>query len=134
VRIAILALVHLTAEYCAPGWCRSAHTRLINPAINNALQIVTECLRPTPADNLIILAGIQPAELRPKRANLSLARRPMEPRQPLHSALTCPPGASARRLKSRHLFVPVIQQLISSSDKNNVRAAHLADHQRNAQW
>jgi len=52
LRIATLALVHSTAEYCAPVWCRSAHTRLINPAINDALRIVTGCLRPTPADNV----------------------------------------------------------------------------------
>jgi len=64
LRTASLALVHLTAEYCAPVWCRSAHTRLIDPTINNALRIVIGCPRPTPADNLPILAGIQPAELR----------------------------------------------------------------------
>ena len=58
LRIATLALVHSTTEYCAPVWCRSAHTRLIDPAINDALRIVTRCLRPTPADNLPILAGI----------------------------------------------------------------------------
>jgi len=40
---------------------------------------VTGCLRPTPADNLPILAGIQPVELRHKGATLSLARRAMEP-------------------------------------------------------
>ena len=32
--------------------CRSAHTRPIVPAINDALRIVTGCLRPTPVDNL----------------------------------------------------------------------------------
>ena len=46
LRTATLGLVHSTAEYCAPVWCRSAHTRLIDPAINNALRIVTGCLRP----------------------------------------------------------------------------------------
>ena len=51
-----LAMVHSTAEY----WCHIANTRLIDPAINNALRIVTGCLRPTPADNLPIL----PAEFR----------------------------------------------------------------------
>jgi len=78
LRTATLALVHTTAEYCAPVWCRSAHTRLINPTINNALRIVTGCLRPTPADNLPILAGIQPAELRRSGATLSLGRRAKE--------------------------------------------------------
>ena len=28
LRIATLALVHSTAGYCAPVWCRSAHTRM----------------------------------------------------------------------------------------------------------
>ena len=58
---------------------RSAHTRLIDPAINDALRIVTGCLHPTPADNLPILAGIQPAELRCNGATLSLGRRAIEP-------------------------------------------------------
>jgi len=76
LRTATLALVHSTAEYCAPIWCRSAHTCLIDPTINNALRIVTGCQRPTSADNLAV---IQPAELRRNGAKLSLARRAMEP-------------------------------------------------------
>jgi len=31
LRTVTLALVHSTAEYCAPVWCRSAHTHLIDP-------------------------------------------------------------------------------------------------------
>ncbi len=64
LRTASLSLVYSTAEYCAPTWCRSAHTRLIDSVLNDALRIVTGCLRPTPTDYLPILAGIQPAELR----------------------------------------------------------------------
>jgi len=122
LRTATLALVHSTAEYCAPVWCRSAHTRLIDPTINGALRIVTGCLRPTPKDTLPILAGIQPAELRRSGTKLSLGRRAMEPGHLLHSALTRPSSADARRLKSRHSFVPAVQQPISFSD-NNIRAA-----------
>jgi len=71
-----------TAEYCAPVWCRSVHARLIGPTINDALRIVTGCLHPTPADNLPILAGIQPAELSRRGATLSLGRCAMEPGTP----------------------------------------------------
>ena len=78
MRITTLALAHSTAEYCAPVWCRSAHTRLIDPAINDALRIVTGCMRFTLTDNLPTLAGIQPAELRHIGAALSLAHRAME--------------------------------------------------------
>jgi len=134
LRTATLALVHSTAEYCAPVWCRSAHTRLIDPTINDALRIVTGCLRPTPADNLPILAGIQPAERRRRGATLSLGRRAMEPGHLLHSAITRPSGAAAQHLKSRHPFVLAAQQLISFSDNNNIRAAQWADHQWSAEW
>ena len=36
LRIATLSLFYSTAEYCAPIWCRSAHTRLINSVLNDA--------------------------------------------------------------------------------------------------
>ena len=100
LRTATIALAHSTAEYCTPVWCRSAHTRLTDPTINDALRIVTGCLRPTPADNLPILAGIQPAEPRRIGATLSLGRRTMEPghlltqRSPVHRVLLL--GASNR--------------------------------------
>jgi len=123
LRKATLALVHSTAEYCAPVWCHSAHAHLINTVINDALRIVTGCLRLTPAGNLPILAGIQPTELRRKGATLSLARRAVEPGHLLHTVLTRPQSTNALPLKSRHPFVPAAQHLISSSD-NNIRAAH----------
>ena len=75
LRIATLSLVYSTAEYCAPVWCRSAHTRLIDSVLNDALRMVTGCLRPTPTDHLPVLSGIQPAELRLMGATLSLAHR-----------------------------------------------------------
>ena len=75
LRIANLSLVYPAAEYCAPVWCRSAHTRLIGSVLNDALRIVTGCLRPTPTDHLPVLSGIQPAELRRMGVTLSLAYR-----------------------------------------------------------
>ena len=70
LRIATLSLVYSTAEYCALVWCRSAHTRLIDRVLNDALRIVTGCLHPTPTDHLPILSGIQPVELRRLGASL----------------------------------------------------------------
>ena len=133
LRIATIALVHSTVEYCAPVWCRSAHTRLIDTAINDGLRILTECVRPAPADKLPILEGIQPAELRRNGGTLSLARRALEPGHLLHLALTRPSSANARRLKWRHPFVLDAQHLISSSD-NNIRVAQWADNQWNEEW
>ena len=110
---------------------RSAHTRLIDPAINDDLRIVTGCLCPAPVDNVLIFADIQPAELRCSGVTLSLARRAMEPGRLLHSVLTSPSSANAQRLKSRHPLVPAALHLINSSDNNNIRAAQCADHHRN---
>jgi len=80
-----------------------------------------------------ILASIQPAELRPRGATLSLGRPTMESGH-LHSALTHPSSADSWRLKSRHPFVPAAQQLINFSVNNSIRETQWADHQWNAKW
>ena len=65
--------------------CRSAQTRLIGPAINDAWRTVTGCLRCALADNLPLLAGILSAELCRREARLSLSRRAIEPGHLLQS-------------------------------------------------
>jgi len=58
----------------------------------------------------------------------------MEPEHLLHTALTSTPNADARGLKPKHPFVPAAQFISLSDTNNNIRAAHWADHQRNAEW
>ena len=62
LRTAILAMVYTTVEYCAPVWCCSARTRLIDKPINDDLRIVTRFLRPTLTNNFFISSDIQPTE------------------------------------------------------------------------
>ena len=105
-RTATLALVHSTAEYCAPVWCHSAHTRIIDKSINDAMRIVTGCLCPTPTNNLVILAGIQPIELRRQETTLPLACRAQEPEQLVQKKdYVLISFGHLRQLKSRHPFV-----------------------------
>ena len=109
LRISVLSLVYSTAEYCAPVWCRSTHTRLIDSILNDAyaLRIVTGCLRPTPTEDLPVLAGIQPAELRRLEATLFLANRAIHnPDHLLHRQLIGQQDAHLGRLRSRRPFVP----------------------------
>ena len=73
--ITALSLVYSTSEYCAPVWCRSTHTGLIDSILSDTLRIVTVCLPPTPTEDSPFLAGIQPAELRRLGETLSLANR-----------------------------------------------------------
>ena len=77
--ILALSLVYSTAEYCAPVWCPSTLPCLNDSILNDALHIVIGCLRPTPAEDLPFLAGIQPAELCWLGATLSLANSAIHP-------------------------------------------------------
>ena len=124
---ATLALVQSTAEYCAPVWCYSAHTRLIDPAINNALQIVTGSMHPTPVDkhprrHPICWASSQRGHT---------ARYAMKPGHLLHPVLTM-------HWVGRHSIWNQVTHLHSS---HNNSSAHLVttyvrhtDHQWNAEW
>ena len=124
LRTAALSLVYSTAEYCAPVWCRSAHTRLIDSVLNDALRIVTGCLRPTPTDYLPVLAGIQPAELRRLGATLSLAYRgSLDPDHILHELLAGSPDGHRERLKSRRPFVPTARKSLQDLTELDIRAA-----------
>ena len=124
LRIATLSLVYSTAEYCAPVWCRSAHTRLIDSVLNDALRIVTGCLRPTPTDHLPVLSGIQPAELRRMGATLSLAYRgSLDPDHILYSVLSGSSDTRQVRLRSRCLFVPAVRNVLDNLARHGIRAS-----------
>ena len=111
--IATLSLVYSTAEYCAPVWCRNDHTRLIDGILNNALRIVTGCLRSTPTDHLPVPSGIQPAELRRLGATLSLASRgSLDPDHILYGLLSGSSDTHQVRLRSRRPFVPAARNLL----------------------
>ena len=96
---------------------------IIDGILNEALLIVTKCLRPTPMDNLPVLSGIQPAELRCQGATLSLANwSSLNPGHILHGQLTESQVASKARLKSRHPFVPAVLKLLCNLSKLGILA------------
>ena len=135
LRTAALSLVYSTAEYCAPVCCRSSHTRRIDSVINDALRIVSGCLRPTPADFLPVLSGIQPAELRRQGATLSLANRScLDPDHILYGQLQAPQDALRERLKSRRSFVPAARKLLDSLSESDIRAAQWTDTRWNMEY
>ena len=128
LRTAALSLVYSTAEHCASVWCRSAHTCLIDSVLNDALCIVTGCLRPTPTDYLPVLAGIQPAELRRFGATLSLAYRgSLDPGHILYELLAGSTHGYRERLKSRRPFVPAARKLLLDLTELDIRAAQWTD-------
>ena len=129
LRVATLSLVYSTAEYCAPVWCRSAHTRLTNSVLNDALRIVTGCLRPTPTDHVPVLSGIQPAELCRMGATLFLAYRgSLDPDHILHGLLSGFSDTRQVRLRSRRPFVPVARNLLDNLARLGIRASEWTNH------
>ena len=129
LRIATLSLVYSAAEYCTPVWCRSAHTRLIDSVLNDALRIVTGCLRPTPTDYLPVLSGIQPAELRRLRATLFLAHRgSLDLDHILYGLLSGFSDTRQMRLRSRRPFVPATRNLLDNFARLGIRASEWTNH------
>ena len=131
LRTATLDLVHSTAEYCVPVWCHSAHIRLIDPAINNALRIVTGCLRPTPADNLPVVACRHP------NCWASSQRSHIVSSTSCHGAWTSAPLSAHLSTEcdcmASQIMIALAAQLICSTD-NNIHAALWVDRQWNAEW
>ena len=135
LRIATLSLVYSTSEYCAPVWCCSAHTRLIDSVLNDALHIVTGCLRPTPTDYLPVLSGIQPAELRQMAATLSLAYRgSLDPHHILYGLLSGSSDTRQVRLRSRRPFVPGARNLLDNLARLGIRASEWTNYKWNAEY
>ena len=129
LRIATLSLVYSIAEYCAPVWCRSAHTRLIDSVLNDALRIVTGCLCPTPTDHLPVLSGIQPAKLRRMGATLFLAHcGSLDPDHILYGLLSGSSDTRQVRLRSRRPFVPVARNLLDNLARLGIRASEWTNH------
>ena len=133
--IATLSLVYSTVEHCASVWCRSAHTRLIDSVLNDALRIVTGCLRPTPTDHLPVISGIHPAELRRMGATLSLAHRgSLDPDHILYGLLSGSSDTRQVRLRSRRPFVPVARNLLDNLARLGIRASEWTNHKWNAEY
>ena len=126
---AALSLVYVTAECCALVWCGSEHTRPIDSVLNDALRIITECLRPTPTDYLPILSGIQPAVLRRLEATLSIVRCGiLDPDFILHGQLAKLPDLPQERLKSRRPFVPAARKLLNDLSKLGIHTAQWTNY------
>ena len=129
LRIATFSLVHLTADYCAPVWCRSAHTCLIDSVLNDALRMVTGCLHPTPTDHLPVLSGIQPAELCQMGTTHSLAHHgSLDPEHILYGLLSMWSDTRQVRLGSRRPFVPGARNLLDNLARLGIRASEWTNH------
>ena len=99
LRISVLALVFSTAEYCAPVWCRSSHTHLLDSELNRAMHIITGCLKNTPTPMLYVLANVAPPSIRRDALVLKSAWKALgDPASLLHDVIAVP-AKSYRQLQ-----------------------------------
>ena len=76
------------------------------------------------SNNLLLLSGIQPAELYRQGATFSLANHScLDPDHILHGQLCGSQDARRERLKSRRSFVPAARKLLDSLSEMDIRAA-----------
>ena len=64
IRTIALALSYSVAEYAAPVWARSPHAQKLYTELNTACRAVTGCLKPINVEDLYLLAGIGPPDIR----------------------------------------------------------------------
>ena len=89
----------------------------------------------TPTDHLLILSGIQPAELRRMGARLSLAYRgSLDPDHILHGLLSGSSDTRQVRLRSRRPFVPGARNLLDNFARLGIRASEWTNHKWNAEY
>ena len=117
LRTSTLALAYSTAEYCAPVWCRSTHTKTLDVALNNSMRLISGCLRSTPAPYLPVLSGIMPPDLRRDQRCLQLAKRAESTNHLLHQRLH--QADENTRLPSRSPLIPHLRDL---SDRQGDRS------------
>ena len=101
IRKTALALCYSVAEYASPVWARSSHAEKLNPKLNSACRAVIGCLKPTNVEDLNLLAGIAPPDIR--RDVCARVEKTKQETNEAHSLSGQNPAE--RRLKSRNCFL-----------------------------
>lgn len=112
LRSTALALSFSAAEYACPTWERSAHAKKLDPSLNDSCRCITGCLKPTNMNNVYLLAGIAPPDIR--RAVASKAEHLKQATDERHSLHGHTPATS--RLKSRKSFLSCTQPLQTTKE------------------
>ena len=130
--ISALYLVYSTAEYCAPVWCHSMHTCLIDSILSDTLHIVTGCLYPIPTEDLPVLTGIQPAQLHRLGVVFSLGNHAIhDSDHVLQRQLVGQQNVLQERLRSRRPFVYAAWKLLGSLSELDIHGKQWIKHKWN---
>ena len=109
LRTSAIALAYAPAEYCSPTWTQSSHTHGLDVPLNEAMRLVTGCLRSTPLSHLPFLSGIQPPYARRDNNCRRLYQKADRANHLLHDILYEKKAPS--RLRSRRPLRPHMEHL-----------------------
>ena len=100
----------------SPVWWKSCYTPKLDSALNESCRLITGCIKPTKTDQLYLLAGIAPPQVRRQaRAEAERTKQIHDPRHPIYGQ-TLP----KQRLKSRKNFVATTKPLEKSQPKRRI--------------
>ena len=86
-------------------------------------------MRPIPTDNLLVLSGIQPAEIRRLGATLSLTHHgSLDPDHILYDLLSGSSDTRQVRLRARRPFVPAPRNRLDNLARLGIRASEWTNH------
>ena len=105
IRTTALALYYSVAEYAAPVWARSYHAQVLDSELNTACRAITGCLKPTNVEDLYLLAGIAPPDIR--RDICARVEKKKQESNVAHSLYGQTPTES--HLKSRSCFLSSVR-------------------------
>ena len=113
IRTTALALCYSTAEYAAPVWERLAYAHLLNPELNQSCRAIPGCLKLTNVDNLYLLSGIAPPEIR--RSVYARVERTKQVERETHSLVGHTPARSREEASLQVFNQFTSQQKLSES-------------------
>ena len=85
IRTTALALSYSASEYAFSVWARSPHASKLDPELNDACISITGCLRQTNVEDLYLLAGIAPPNIRDVCARVGKKKQETNSSHSLHS-------------------------------------------------
>ncbi|XP_025407513.1 uncharacterized protein LOC112681475 [Sipha flava] len=130
LRISALALVYSVAEYCAPAWERSVHTKKVDTQLNNTMRIITGCVRATNLQWLPVLSNVAPPAIRRHLSSVKLLQKINKlVNLPVYNDIN---NAPSKRLRSRNPIWSIENSCDSMEDmwkqhweKGNAKNRHL---------
>jgi len=85
LRTSALALCFSAREYAAPVWKNSAHAKHVDIALNKAVRIVTETMKPIPLHKIYPIVRIAPPDIRRQvAADIERGKQINDTRHTLH--------------------------------------------------